>query len=119
MIKIAVASEKEVISQHFGFCSNFNIYDVENKQILKKEVLSNPGHQPGFLPHFLKDRQVNVVICGGIGGGAIQIFNEENIEVITGANGLAEEAVKAYIAGKLKTTGSVCHAHQHADDCGK
>ena len=119
MVKIAVASENGMVTEHFGHCEGFMIFDVENKQIIKSETIANPGHRPGFLPNFLNDRGVNVIISGGMGGGAIEIFNEKNIEVIVGARGNAKEAVEAYLQGSLKSTGSVCHEHQHHDECGE
>lgn len=61
---------------------------------------------------------VNVIISGGMGGGAIEIFNEKGIEVNTGAKGSAEAAENSYLQGALKSTGSVCHEHQHHDECG-
>ena len=54
-----------------------------------------------------------------MGGGAVEIFNERNIEVIVGAKGNAKAAVEEYLEGSLKSTGSVCHEHQHHDECGK
>jgi predicted Fe-Mo cluster-binding NifX family protein len=119
MIKIAVASEKEIVTEHFGHCTNFNIFETENDQITKSESIPNPGHKPGFLPNFLNDMGVNVVISGGMGEGAIDIFNEKGIEVIVGASGDAKEAVNEYLKGTLKSTGSVCHEHQHHDECGE
>ena len=98
------------VSGHFGHCENFNIYD--------EDVVANPGHRPGFLPNFLADRGVQVIIAGGMGGGAVDIFNERNVEVIVGATGDARAAVEAYLKGELKTTGAVCHKHEHADECG-
>ena len=117
MMKIAVASEKEMVTEHFGHCEGFMIFDAENNQIVKSETIANPGHKPGFLPNFLADRDVNVIISGGMGGGAVEIFNERNIEVIVGAQGNAKAAVEAYLEGSLKSTGSVCHEHQHHDEC--
>ncbi len=117
MAKIAVASENEKVTEHFGHCLNFNIYEVENGQIVKSESIPNPGHKPGFLPNYLHDLGVNVIISGGMGGGAIDIFNSHQIEVVVGASGVASEAAAAYIAGTLQSTGSVCHDHQHQDSC--
>ena len=119
MIKIAVASEKDMVTEHFGHCMNFNIFEAENDWIVKSESILNPGHRPGFLPNFLNDMGVNVIISGGMGGGAIDIFNEKGIEVIVGARGNAKEAAEAYLKGTLKSTVSVCHEHQHHDKCGK
>ena len=118
MIKIAVASENEMVTGHFGHCRNFNIYETENGQIIKEESISNPGHKPGFLPNFLNDLGVQVIISGGMGGGAVDIFNEKGIEVIVGASGKAKAAVQAYLQGALKSTGSVCHDHKHHEECG-
>lgn len=117
MMKIAVASENEMVTEHFGHCLNFNVFEVEKDQIIKSESILNPGHKPGFLPNFLNDMGVNVIISGGMGGGAVEIFNEKNIEVIVGAKGKAKAAVEAYLQGSLKSTGSICHEHQHQDEC--
>lgn len=117
MIKIAIASEGQNVTQHFGHCANFMIYDVENNQIVKEESIANPGHKPGFLPNYLGERGVNVIISGGMGAGAIDIFNERNIEVVVGASGASRNAAEKYLTGELKSTGSVCHEHQHHDEC--
>jgi predicted Fe-Mo cluster-binding NifX family protein len=95
------------------------IYDTVDGKVVKTEAVPNPGHKPGFLPVFLNDKGVNVIISGGMGGGAVDIFNEKNIEVITGAQGKAEDLVNSYLLGELKSTGSVCHEHQHHDECGE
>jgi len=117
-MKIAVASEGKMVTGHFGHCENFNIFEAENNQIVKSESIPNPGHKPGFLPNFLNDMGVKVIISGGMGGGAVEIFNEKGIEVITGASGNAESIVNSYLQGKLESTGSVCHEHHHHDECG-
>lgn len=108
-MKIAVASEGNTVTRHFGHCENFNIYDTENKEITKMEEVANPGHKPGFLPKFLNDLGINTVISGGMGRAAVDIFNENDIEVIVGAEGDSKENVEKYLAGELETTGSVCH----------
>lgn len=119
MMKIAVASDNEMVTEHFGHCEGFMIFDIENKKIIRSETIANPGHKPGFLPNFLNEMGVNVIISGGMGGGAIDIFNEKNIEVIVGARGSANEAAEAYLQGSLKSTDSVCHEHQHHGECGE
>lgn len=117
-MKIAVASDGGRVTEHFGHCEGFKIYDVADKKIVGSETIPFPGHRPGFLPNFLNDLGVNVVISGGMGGGAIQIFDEKGIEVIVGTKGSADEAVKIYLEGNLKSSGSVCHEHVHKDECG-
>lgn len=117
-MKIAVASEGKMVTGHFGHCESFLIFEAENEEITKSEMIPNPGHRPGFLPNFLNDMGVNVIISGGMGSGAIEIFNEKNIEVIVGASGDAKTAAEEYLKGNLKSTGSVCHEHQHSHECG-
>lgn len=117
-MRIAVASENGMVAEHFGHCDSFTIFDTEEGRIIKRETIANPGHKPGFLPNFLNDKGANVIISGGMGGGAIDIFNEKGIEVITGARGDAQATVELYLQGGLKSTGSVCHEHQYHDKCG-
>ncbi|NLK22211.1 MAG: dinitrogenase iron-molybdenum cofactor [Epulopiscium sp.] len=119
MIKIAVASEGNRITEHFGHCENFNIFEGEDGKIISVESIPNPGHKPGFLPNFLNDKGVNVIISGGMGGGAVDIFNEKGIDVYVGVKGDAKAAAEAYLKGHLKTTGSICHEHEHHDICGE
>jgi len=118
VMKIAAAAEGRMVAEHFGHCEGFDIFTVENGKISGREFVQNPGHQPGFLPNYLNDLGVNTVIAGGMGGGAIQIFNEKGIKVITGASGEIEETVQNFLNGQLKSSGSVCKEHQHSDSCG-
>lgn len=117
-MKIAVASIGNIVASHFGHCENFNIYQCENGKIVDSKNIPNPGHKPGFLPNYLGDIGIEVIISGGMGGGAVDIFNERNIEVIVGASGEANLAIEKYLAGSLVSTGSVCHEHEHVDECG-
>lgn len=106
-MKIAIACENNMVTEHFGHCESFSIFEVENNQINKSIVISNPGHRPGFLPEFLGDMGINVIIAGGMGNSAIQIFNGKGIEVIVGANGETRTVAEQYLQGNLVTTGSV------------
>jgi predicted Fe-Mo cluster-binding NifX family protein len=116
-MKIAVATDQGRVSGHFGHCEGFTIYELENNQLAKQGFVQNPGHKPGFLPVFLNDQKVEVIVSGGMGGGAVTLFNDMNIEVVVGAQGSVDEIAQAYVEGNLKSTGSVCHEHQHADSC--
>ncbi len=117
-MRIAVAAEGNQVSQHFGHCDGFIIYDAEAGTILGKTFLPNPGHQPGLLPRLVREAGAAAVIAGGMGGGAIELFNDAGIQVITGAAGDALQTVKDYMAGKLASDGSTCHEHAHSGDCG-
>lgn len=116
-MKIAVAGMNNQVAEHFGHCENFHIYEAENGSITSERTIPNPGHKPGFLPNYLGDMGVNVMISGGMGSGAVDIFNERGIEVITGASGPARDAAELYLRGELKSTGSVCHEHHYEDEC--
>lgn len=118
-MRIAVAAMGKIVAGHFGHCENFILFDAEEGQITAQESIPNPGHRPGFLPNFLADKGAQVIISGGMGGGAVDIFNERGVEVIVGAQGDAQAAVEAYLKGELETTGAVCHEHQHAGECGE
>ena len=119
MMKIAVASVGKDVAEHFGHCEAFALFDVDNGQIIKEEIIPNPGHKPGFLPNFLHEKGVTAIISGGMGGGAIDIFNEKKIMVVTGASGEAAQAARSFSLGKLVSTGSVCNQHAHQGECGE
>lgn len=117
-MKIAVACDGKNVSEHFGHCQGFDLFTAEGGKVTGHQFYQNPGHKPGFLPNFLNELGTETVITGGIGGGAIDIFNEKNIEVVSGASGNAAEAVEKYLKGNLKSVGSVCHEHKFESTCG-
>lgn len=118
-MKIAVACMGTQVSPHFGHCEQLLIYHTDQREIVSETSIPNPPHKPGFLPNFLADQGVETVIVGGIGGGAIEIFNERGITVITGAQGGARTAVEAFITGTLQSTGTQCYEHAHSANCGE
>ena len=75
------------------------------------------GHRPVFS-RILDDLGVNLIISGGMGGSAIQLFKEREIEVITGAAGQADAVVQSYLTGTLVSSDVICHEHKHHDECG-
>lgn len=116
-MRVAVASDGTIVSGHFGHCEGFTLYDVDNVEVVSKTFVENPGHRPGYLPVFLKEKKANVIIAGGMGETAQDLFIENGIEVVVGAQGYADEIVKKYIGGMLKSTGSVCKEHTHEGHC--
>ncbi|MDD5016959.1 MAG: NifB/NifX family molybdenum-iron cluster-binding protein [Eubacteriales bacterium] len=118
-MKIAIASENGIVSAHFGHCEGFTVFETEDGVIKGHEFIPNPGHQPGFLPVFLKEAEVGVIIAGGMGGRAQDLFFENGIGVIVGAEGSCDEVMDRYIKGELKSTASVCDAHNHEQECGE
>jgi len=117
-MKISVASDGPMVAEHFGHCEGFTVYTVKEKEVEKKEFLANPGHVPGLLPNLLHDTGVDIVIAGGMGQGAVDIFCSYDIQIITGVSGKADDAVDTYLKGGLKSSGAVCHEHAHEGECG-
>jgi Mrp family chromosome partitioning ATPase/predicted Fe-Mo cluster-binding NifX family protein len=117
-LQVAIAAQGQAVSEHFGHCEGFMLYTLADGKIVRQGYVKNPGHKPGLLPNLLHERGVQVVIAGGMGSGAVEIFNEKGIDVITGASGPLAEVIESYLAGDLASSGSVCHEHQHAGDCG-
>lgn len=117
-MRIAVASDNNTVSGHFGHCEGFTIYEVEDKNIKDKTFIENPGHKPGFLPKYLAEQKIDVIIAGGMGETAQSLFNENGIEVVVGATGNTEDVTKSFLNGDLKSTGSICTDHDHEDSCG-
>jgi predicted Fe-Mo cluster-binding NifX family protein len=118
-MKIAVAVDGNSVSEHFGHCEGFKLYEVENKEIKSQDFIPNPGHKPGFLPRFLSEKGVNVIIAGGMGTTAQVLFNQNTIEVITGASGVPNDVIREYISGNLESTNEACEGHGHYGDCNK
>lgn len=107
-MKIAVASDNKNVTQHFGHCETFEVFEIKDKEIINQESIPNPGHKPGFLPNFLNEKGVDMIISGGMGQGAVDIFNQHDIEVVVGAKGNSKEVVESCLKGDLKSTGSIC-----------
>ena len=110
-MKIALPMAQGSLCLHFGHCDAFAVYDVDtkNKKILNSGLLDAPPHQPGLFPVWLGEQGVNLVIAGGMGGRAIDLFSQAGIQVIVGApSSPTEEVVNAYLAGTLTTSGNVC-----------
>lgn len=111
---IAIPCEGNMICPHFGHCEEFVMYDTSTKSF---NSVKNPGHQPGFLPGFLKELGAELVIAGGMGGRAQELFAAQGIQLIVGVSGNVKDAVALYEKGELKSTGAVCSEHAHAGDC--
>ncbi len=116
-MKIAIASDGEICSDHFGHCVGFKVYEIENKQIKDEYFLKNQGHKPGFLPTYLDGRGINVIISSGMGETAQRLFNEKNIEVIVGVNGKLKDVIDNYINGCLTSDNSICNKHEFDGNC--
>lgn len=122
-MKIAVTYDNGEVFQHFGRTENFKVYEVENNQVVSSEVIGSNGTGHGALAGLLAGEGIDVLICGGIGGGAQAALTEAGIELVAGASGNTDEAVGAYLRGELISTGANCdhhdHEHEEGHSCGE
>ena len=113
-MKIAVTYENGEIFQHFGHTAQFKVYEVEDGQIVKSEVIDTNSSGHGALAGLLCDLGIEVLICGGIGGGAQMALAQAGIELYGGVSGDADEAVEAFLADALDYDPEAkCDHHDH------
>jgi len=107
-MRIAISTEGDFVSAHFGRCPSFTIVDIESDKVTKKEIIDNPGHQPGLIPQFLHKRGVECMICGGMGMRATSFFNDLGIKTIVGVSGRIDDIIEKIAKGTLKGGESLC-----------
>jgi predicted Fe-Mo cluster-binding NifX family protein len=107
-MRIAISTDGEFVSTHFGRCPSFTIVEIEGSEIKNKEVINNPGHHPGFIPEFLHKKGVDCIIAGGMGRKATGFFNQYGIETIVGISGTIEETLGKLKNGTLEGGESLC-----------
>ena len=113
-MKIAVTYDNGTVFQHFGHTEKFKIYEIENDMIVSFKILDTDGSGHGALADFLKENGVDVLICGGIGGGAQNALTQAGIRFYGGVQGSADRAVVAYVSGKLDyDPDAKCDHHDH------
>ena len=119
-MKIAVTYDNGNVFQHFGKTENFKVYEVEDNKVVSSEVIGSNGTGHGALAGLLAEQGINVLICGGIGGGAQTALTEAGIEMVAGAQGNTDDVVEAYLKGELVSTGANCdhHHHEEGHSCG-
>ena len=113
-MKLAVTYANGEIFQHFGHTEQFKVYEIEDKKVVKTQILFTEGEGHGALANILAENKVDILICGGIGGGAQMALLQAGIRLFGGVCGNADEAVETYLAGKLVYNPNVrCSHHDH------
>ena len=110
-MRYAIPVSGGIVSPHFGHCEHFALVDVDEKtkEIVKKELVPSPGHQPGLLPTWLADQGVSIVIAGGMGSRAQSLFQQNRIAVVIGTmESDPEKAVLHHLDGRLATGDNIC-----------
>ena len=117
-MNIAVTYENGQIFQHFGHTEQFKVYETENNKVVKSYVVDTNGQGHGALAGFLSLNNIEVLICGGIGGGAQMALAEAGIKLYGGVAGDADAAVEAFLGGSLDYNPNVMcnhHGHDHGE----
>jgi predicted Fe-Mo cluster-binding NifX family protein len=107
-LRVAISTDADFVSAHFGRCPLFTIIDIKDGKVVKKETIDNPGHQPGYIPQFLHQMGVEYIICGGMGMRATGFFDELGIQTIVGVSGRIDEVIEKIKKGTLKGGESLC-----------
>ena len=107
-MRVAISTEGDFVSDHFGRCPIFTIVDIEDGKAVKKESIDNPGHQPGLIPQFLHQRGISWIVAGGMGARAQGLFAEFGIKTIMGVNGKVTEVIDKLVKGTLIGGESLC-----------
>ena len=118
-MKIAVTYDidTKTVFQHFGHTENIKIYEAEDGKIVKSEVVSTGGAGCGAIAGFLAGIGADILLCGGIGGGAVNHVEAAGINLISGVSGDADAAVEAYLRGELVSEGANCDHHDGEHEC--
>ena len=110
-MRIAIALTDGILSPHLGRCERFALVDVDSqmRRVIEAQDLEAPPHEPGLLPRWLAERGASVIIAGGIGPKARDLFSQNGIEVIAGASARSpQELVAAFLDGALQVGDNRC-----------
>jgi len=110
-MKIAISTDTNSVSPHFGRCPQFTIVELTDGAVTKKETIDNPGHHPGYLPEFLGKMGVECIVAGGMGAKARDLFEKAGIEYILGIEGSIDDIVGKLSKNELKGKDSLCSPH--------
>jgi len=109
ILKIAISTDENMVSAHFGRCPSFTIVEVKDGEVVDRKSIDNPGHHPGFLPQFLHNEGVNAIIAGGMGMNALNLFSQVNIDTIVGISGNIDDVISKLVKGELEGGESLCN----------
>lgn len=108
-MRVALPTVDGRVSAHFGHCTTYRIYDIEGKDVKTSVEKASPKHEPGVIPNWLKSEDVNLVIAGGMGHKAIQLFHSLGIQTIVGVeNRHTDEVIQDYLQGILESKDNLC-----------
>ena len=110
-MRIAMPVAEKKLCMHFGHCEEFVFIDVDESsgEIVKTESVASPPHQPGLLPQWLAEKGAHVILAGGMGMRAQNLFQANGVKVVLGCPGdEPEEVVRSFLKGTLVTGENPC-----------
>ncbi len=117
--RIAIPTENGILSGHFGRCDHFTFFDVRDAQVVYLARIEPPAHEPGVIPQWLSQQGTHVIIAGGMGMRAQQLFGSYGIKVLLGAPRIdPEEIVDQYLRGALQAGANTCDSDHHGHGMG-
>lgn len=111
MIKVAIATSKEGLLDHFGHCEQFMIYEINDGKISDETTIKNPEHQRGFLPKYLYDLGVTHIIAQNMGAMAVKIIEGLKMGVFYGIEGYHRDVISQFLDGSLVSSSESCKHH--------
>ncbi len=118
--KFAIPTVDGKSCAHFGHCQSFAVVEVDGADLGIMNFMDPPAHQPGTYPRFLADQGVSIVIAGGMGQMAQNLFQQNNIEVHMGV-GVEEPhfLVEQFLRNELQTGDNLCNhgSDDHEPNC--
>lgn len=107
-MRLAIATENGTVAAHFGRCPSYTLVDIQDGAEIAREIVHNPGHEPGRIPAFLHQHGANVVVAGGMGHRAKELFDSLRIDQVIGATGPVDSIVRGCLDGTLEGGESLC-----------
>lgn len=107
-MKVAISTDGNMVSAHFGRCPSYTIVEIDEKKVVKRDLVQNPGHQPGFIPEFLHEKGVGCIVAGGMGRRASELFDGMGIEAVVGISGRVDDVITSILDGTLEGGESLC-----------
>ena len=120
-MRVAVTYDNGNVFEHFGKTEQFKVYDIEDGKVVGTQILDTNGEGCGALAGILNMANIDALVCGGIGGGAVNAVQAAGIKLYAGASGDTDAVVEALIAGTLEANGEAnCNHHEHGEghSCG-
>lgn len=107
-MKIVISTENNFVSSHFGRCPQLTIVDISEGEVINKEIIKNPGHEPGFLLQFFAKNGIQCIVAGGMGVRAQNLFTQYGIKTVLGVTGKIYEIIQKILNGTLEGGKSLC-----------